>query len=195
MPIQKYTPRPKESEFTRPRPDCPHPEYWTSPGPSSAEYEVSRLVAAFVRALKPEYVVETGTGFGQTTELIGQALKRNRLGRLVSLETDASRVATSRKRCAGLPVDVRHLPSLEFIPDQDIDFMWIDSEEDLRPDEVLHFAKWASPTCVLAIHDTGPHKRLRSRIPELVESGVLFSPLHLPTPRGLCICRFRNGIG
>ena len=186
---------PRESEFTAPRPDCPHPEYWMSPGPSSTEVEISRLVAAFVRALKPELVVETGTGFGQTAELIGQALARNERGRLVSLETDPERVEASRQRCAGLPVEVLQMPSLEYLPDQGIDFMWIDSLEELRPAEISRFAAWATPRCVVGIHDTGPHKRLREMIAELVEGGLLTSPLSLPTPRGVSFCRYRNGIG
>lgn len=186
---------PRESDFTEPRPDCPHPEYWMSPGPSSTEVEVSRLVGAFVRALKPELVVETGTGLGQTAELIGQALARNGRGRLVSLETDPERVESSRQRCANLPVEVLQMPSLDYVPDQEIDFMWIDSLEELRPEEIRRFAAWASPRCVIGIHDTGPHKKLKTLIAELVENGLLTPPLSLPTPRGVSFCRYRDGIG
>ncbi|HEY2295243.1 MAG TPA: class I SAM-dependent methyltransferase [Thermoanaerobaculia bacterium] len=186
---------PRESEFTLPRPDCPHPEYWLAPGPSSTELEVSRLVGAFVRALKPELAIETGTGFGQTAELIGQALARNGRGRLVSLEVDPERVESSRQRCAGLPVEVLQMPSLEYVPDQGIDFLWIDSLEELRPAEISRFAAWATPRCVIGIHDTGPHKELRKMIAKLVDDGLLTSPLYLPTPRGVCFCRYRDGIG
>jgi hypothetical protein len=35
------------------------------------------LVAAFVRALQPETVLETGSAFGQTAEAIGRALAAN----------------------------------------------------------------------------------------------------------------------
>ncbi len=186
---------PRESEFTPPRPDCLHPEYWISPGPSSSEVEVSRLVAAFVRALKPELAIETGSGFGQTTELIGQALARNKRGWLVSLEIDPERFESSRQRCAGLPVYVVQTSSLEYVPDQGIDFLWIDSLEELRPTEIERFAPWATPRCVVGIHDTGPHKQLRGSIDDMVETRLLTSPLYLPTPRGVCFCRYRNGIG
>lgn len=187
-------PRPKESDYTAPRPDCPHPEHWTSPGPDSAEVEVSRLVAAFVRALKPELAIETGTGFGQTAEHIGRALVRNGLGRLVSLETDPSRVEIARERCAGLPVDVLEMSSLEYVPNGEIGFLWIDSLEELRSPEISRFAQWVSPRCVVGIHDTGPHKGLRHELTKLVGEGLLTNPLYLPTPRGVCFCRFRDGL-
>jgi hypothetical protein len=65
-----------EARFTPPRPDCPHPEWWTSTDDDSTECEVTALVAAFVVALQPELVIETGTAFGQTAEAIGHRWPR-----------------------------------------------------------------------------------------------------------------------
>lgn len=179
----------KESRFTRPRSDCPNPEYWTSTDSDSTEIEVSRLVAGFILALQPECVVETGTAFGQTAELIGKALQDNGHGKLYSLEVDSHRVNQSRIRCKGLPVEVVHQNSLDFMPGDPIDFMWIDSLEHLRPKEIAHFASRASSRCVVGIHDTGPHKTWRKNL-----EGLLVNPLFLPTPRGVCFARLKGGI-
>src|SRR3546814_12447779 len=77
-----------ESRFTDARKDCPHPERWHSPDSDSTEVEVSRLAAAFVEALRPDYVLETGTAFGQTSELIGQVLLTAGVGHLVTFEVE-----------------------------------------------------------------------------------------------------------
>ena len=60
-----------EDRFTPAR-AVPHPESGTV-RPDSTEVEVSALAAAFVRALRPDLVVETGTAFGQTAGLIGRS--------------------------------------------------------------------------------------------------------------------------
>ena len=111
-----------EDRFTPARPDCPYPQRWHSADSDSTELEVSHLVAAFVRALQPNLVVETGTAWGQTAELIGQALKANGQGRLITLEPDPARAEHSRNRCAGLPVEVLQQSSLDWAPDGPIDF-------------------------------------------------------------------------
>src|SRR3546814_17475283 len=102
-----------ESRFTDARKDCPHPERWHSPDSDSTEVEVSRLAAAFVEALRPDYVLETGTAFGQTSELIGQVLLTAGVGHLVTFEVDDSRIAFAANRVHGLPVTVSHARSEE----------------------------------------------------------------------------------
>lgn len=50
------------------------------------ERELSELIAAFVRAAKPEVVVETGTYYGQTTRFIDNALRSNGEGHLWTVD-------------------------------------------------------------------------------------------------------------
>lgn len=175
-----------EARFTAPRLDCPHPERWHSADDDSTEFEVSELVASFVRALQPDFVVETGTAFGQTAELIGRALEANGQGRLVTLEPDADRAEMSRDRCQGLPVEVRQQSSLDYTPDQVIDFAWFDSLFNLRPQELMRFRPWFTPRTVVGFHDTGPQHPVRRSLDQLVADGMLEPPLYLPTPRGVC---------
>lgn len=171
----------RESQWTRPRPDCPHPEWWTAADPQSAELEVTELVAALVRALQPEYVIETGTCLGQTAEAIGLALARNGHGRLVSLEVDERRAAYARARCQGLPVEIVGASSLEFTPAAPVGFAWLDSLLELRVPEFERYRPHLAPGAVVGFHDTGPHMALSAGVRSLAGVRVL----HLPTPRGV----------
>jgi len=174
-----------EDRFTPARPDCPYPQRWHSADSDSTELEVSHLVAAFVRALQPNLVVETGTAWGQTAELIGQALKANGQGRLITLEPDPARAEHSRNRCAGLPVEVLQQSSLDWAPDGPIDFAWFDSLFHLRPEELRHYRLDFSTRAVVGFHDTGPQHPVRNSLDGLVADGLLEPPLFLPTPRGV----------
>lgn len=183
-----------ESVFTEPRLDCPHPEYWSSTDSDSTEVEVTELVGAFVRALQPELVVETGTAFGQTAEAIGRALKTNGHGRLVSFEVDPERVRLSRERCAGLPVEIREQSSLDWLPDGPVDFAWFDSLAHLRPEEFKRYHLWMHERTVVGFHDTGPQHPVRGLLDDMVASGDMPQPLYLPTPRGVCFVRVWPGV-
>lgn len=180
---------PLESEFTAPRTDCPHPEYWHADDSDSTEFEVSHLVAAFITALQPEFVVETGTAFGQTAFEIGVALQLNGHGRLVTLETDPTRAELSRRRCEGLPVEVLEISSMDYTPDHFIDFAWFDSLLHLRADEYCRYRPWLSDRAVVGFHDTGPQHTVRAFLQPLIDRGQLVEPLWLPTPRGACFAR------
>jgi SAM-dependent methyltransferase len=181
-----------EARFSIPRSECPNPEYWTSDDVDSTEHQVSALVAAFVIALQPELVLETGTAYGQTAQLIGQALKQNGHGRLITLETTPSRVMKSRARCEGLPVDCLQVASTSYLPSVDdppLDFVWFDSLLHLRHIELLRFRPYMSERCVVGFHDTAPRRRVRKHLNELEADGHLVGLLHLPTPRGVTFAR------
>lgn len=182
----------RESVFTEPRDDCQRPDYWHSSDGESTEHEVSMLVAALVRALQPELVLETGAGFGQTTLAIGKALRANGHGTLVSVEIDVERARVVRERCGSLPVHVIATSSLDYVPDAPIDLMWIDSQVELRAAELRWYESAASARCVVGVHDTGPHKSTSTLLTELVEELVIEPPLYLPTPRGVCLTRFKE---
>lgn len=144
----------RESEYTKPHADCPNPDLWTAEDAYSAEIEVAELVAAFVRALQPEYVLETGTCWGFTAERIGKALRTNGHGRLDTLEIDGDKVVRAAMRCTALPVSAIQCNSLDFTPSEPIGFAWIDSKLDLRVDEFEHFRPWFRAGTVLGFHDT-----------------------------------------
>ena len=173
-----------ESTFTPARPECQRPENWHATDGDSTEIEVTELVAAFVRALQPELVVETGSAFGQTAEAIGQALERNGHGMLYTLEPDLERVAVVLDRVRGLPVHVVPKPSLSWDPPQGVGFAWFDSLLNLRVDEFRAYRPRMVPGCVVGFHDCGPQHPLRPSIERLADEKLL-RPIYLPTPRGV----------
>jgi hypothetical protein len=174
-----------ESDFTPPRPDCPRPEDWHATDSDSAEVEVTELVAAFVRALQPEVVVETGTAFGQTAEAIGRALAANGHGCLYTLEPDLNRCATASSRVLGLPVRVVSMQSIAWLPPDGIGFAWFDSLLGLREAEFRAYRPHMAAGCVVGFHDCGPqHGVVRDAVERLAHEGEL-RPIYLPTPRGV----------
>jgi hypothetical protein len=176
-----------ESRWTPARPDCPYPEYWHSTDSDSTEIEVSELVGAFVRALQPETVVETGTAFGQTAWYIGDALRANGHGRLYTYETDANRVVLSADRVRGLPVTVLHKSSLHAnLSDETppIGFAWFDSLTHLRQQEFRTLRVRMAHDAIVGFHDCGPQHPVRPDVERLAQEGLL-RPIYLPTPRGV----------
>jgi hypothetical protein len=192
-----------ESRFTDPRPDCPHPERWHSTDADSTELEVTHLVRAFVGALRPDVVVETGTAWGQTAIAIGKALDEGGYGGVLhTIEPDPERCASVRQKLGPLPVIVHETTSLEWIAGLEpgdtwfggdqlgerpkIGFAWFDSLHHLRVPEFLALRPHMTKGAVVGFHDTGPHQGgLREEIEQLEEQGKLL-PMFLPTPRGVC---------
>jgi len=155
----------------------------------STEVEVTALVAAMVTALQPDFVIETGSGIGGTTEAIGNALRANGQGDLVSLEVDPERIAVARARCRDLPVTILQMSSMDYTPDRLIDFAFFDSLARLRALEFERYLPWMHSRTVVGFHDTGPHHPMRGYLLPLEQRGLLVSSLYLPTPRGVMFSR------
>jgi predicted O-methyltransferase YrrM len=185
-PLQR---RKKESTFTAPRTDCPRPDWWHSTDSESTELEVTALVAAMVTALQPDFVIETGTCVGNTAYAIGKALRAYGHGMLVSLETDAGSVSIARRKCANLPVTILPISSLDYVPEQPVDFAFFDSLPKLRPAEFERYYPFMHSRTVVGFHDTAPHHTVRTLLLPLEERGLIVSPLFLPTPRGVMFSR------
>lgn len=175
-----------ESRFTEPRPDCPYPERWHSDDADSTEHEVTALVAAFVGALRPDVVVETGSAWGQTSSAIGTTLAAGGYGGVLhTIEPDVERVEAVRKRCVGLPVEVHETTSMAWEPVPNIGFAWLDSLHHLRVPEFRKLHPFLVPHAIVGFHDTGPHQGpLAEQIAQLEIEGLLL-PIYLPTPRGV----------
>jgi predicted O-methyltransferase YrrM len=178
------TGRRPESNWSEPAVDCAHPEWWHATDLDSTELEVTELVVGFIRALQPEFVVETGTAFGQTARAIGRALKKNGHGHLVTLEPDPVRVRQARAVTAGLPVEVVQLASLDYTPTAPIDFAWFDSLIELRVEEFRRFLPFMHKGTVVGFHDTAPRFGLAPQLAELEARGEIRA-MRLPTPRGV----------
>lgn len=171
-----------ESEFTKPRADCPHPEYWHAYDDMATEVEVIEFVCALVRALQPELVVETGTWKAYASMLIGEALRENEHGHLITLETDADMAQEAARKLSHLPVKVEQIDSREYKPPAPIDLLWIDGSTD-RIGEWKHLGQYLAKHGIVVVHDTGPHRDARSQLNARTDLKII----HLPTPRGVSI--------
>jgi hypothetical protein len=174
-----------EDSFTPSVPWCPQPQWWHADDGDVTEHEVTELVAAFVRALQPEVVVETGSYLGHTSQAIGIALSRNGHGRLWTVEIDHSHADWVRMRCTGLPVEVVTGDSLTWQMPGDIGFAWIDSGLD-RGAEIARMLQmgWFANDAIVGMHDAGPQHPFTAQIQPLVDAGYL-KPVTLHTPRGV----------
>jgi len=186
---------PSEASYTRPRPDCPHPERWHAVDEQASEVEVIRLVQTLVHALQPDAVIETGTYTGHMAYAIGQALVLNGQGKLVTMEPDPARHAESVERTNGLPVECLRRGSLTVSCDEitmlapgHVGFAWFDSLIDLRLREFEHFADLFDDRTIVGFHDTGPHFGNWS---QAIREHPRLTAIHLPTPRGVLLAQFR----
>lgn len=194
-----------ESRFTAPRKDCPHPERWHSPDSDSTEIEVSRLAASFVEALRPDLVIETGSAFGQTAELIGQVLHTAGVGHLITFEVDPARVAATADRVKGLPVQVAQEASLRGIEalvqmrghHGTVGFAWLDSLFELRVAELSAIRPLLTEGAIVGVHDCGEpgatkYNQFSNEVDEAAEK-LGFNRISLPTPRGVTFLQFWKG--
>lgn len=175
-----------EDRWTPPSAWCPNPHWWHADTGDATEHEVTVLVAAFVTALQPEIVVETGTNTGQTAVAIGRALARNGHGHLWTVEADADLAAAAARAAEGLPVTVEHAHTSSWEPPGRIGFGWFDSSLGDRAGEIT---RWAvspgfEPGAIIGIHDTGPQHIVQATLAPLAGSGLIRA-VTLRTPRGV----------
>ncbi len=181
------------------RPECPEPARWLARDSEATEHDVSMLIGAFVWALKPDYVIETGTYRGDTTVMIGQALQALGRGHLVSIDIDhqATLFTAERLNGQGLPVTLMTCKASSFLPTEPVDLIFIDCSLDDRFAQVQAFRPYASPRCVILMHDSalpasGPGvAQLYADAQKMVDFSLVYPWVKLPTPRGLAISRYR----
>ena len=140
---------------------------WTVWDVMAVEVECAEFLHALVRLLKPELVLESGTGRGMASRYIARALKENKSGRLITFEPIEQFASEARARLAPYDAEVLAGSSLGYDGDAP-DLVFLDSGPETRPAEIEH---WLPRDVALVIHDA-----YRYELP----GGVL-----LPTSRGL----------
>lgn len=186
-----------EGRFTMPTDLCAWPERWTSTDGDSTEIEVSDLAYGLVRALQPRCCVETGSGHGQTTRRIADAIVENGHGHIFAIENHEGRADALRDIPAATVVC---LDSLEWTPPPGttIDFAWLDSWYEFRVPEFVRYQPWMRSGTIVCFHDSAPghgsHRipsgnDLRTEVED--ELKPYGSVIHLPTPRGVSIFEVR----
>lgn len=186
----------RESQFTKPRPDCPLPRRWHTRDIQATEIEVVEMVAGMIRGLQPDVVLETGTSRGFMTLAIAEALEKNDQGVVITYEpvaetmTEALRTWDEKGGPESLPIIPRECGSMDFPwKDGPIDFAWHDSLLRLRLPEFEFYREHYSDRAVVCFHDTAPHFGAWSDELRLALMTAGFSYLDMPTPRGCIIAR------
>ena len=176
----------------------------------SVEIETAEFLYGWIKLLKPERVLDTGSHFGVSALYMAQALVENGNGGTVdSIEHDGFYMEKAKQlwQACGVSNAVRaiqgksleHSPNDFYKTDKPYDFMLLDTEPDIRFAEFVRFYPYLKPGGYIFIHDLHRHMsqttvhgksfgfpfgRLPKEFIQWVRTGELRS-FHLPTPRGL----------
>lgn len=187
-----------------------------SPEPSNADWQmfddgsvetgVGELLYGFIRGHRPFWSLETGTYHGISSSYLGLALKENNYGYLDAVEYEQQHLQLSKERWSKLDISERvyeHLiSSLEFVPQHNYDFIFLDTEPNLRFNELVRFYPYLNEGGYVFIHDlprgmcqgninpdlpdfkSWPYGDLPEEIKQWLRSGELIK-FHFNSPRGL----------
>ena len=182
-----------QPEYSRPTPECPHPERWHMYDSMSAEVEVLDFLRQLVITVKPELIVETGTFSGLSTLRLAEGLKTNGMGKVITCEYDAKVFAAAQQRFAssGLAqwIDARNETSLDMKVSGTIDMLFCDSDAPLREQEVRRFLPQMNPWGLILMHDASSSMKIVRESALRLEAEGLITALLLPTPRGLVLAQ------
>lgn len=183
--------------------DSPRNHLFTAFNDAGVECEVGEFLYGFVRVLKPDYVLETGTHQGMSAMYIGNALYLNQKGRLHTWEfiPEHWKTATENINKMGVEkfVTVFNGDVREYTPAHTYQMMLLDTEPQFRFDELVRFFDNLEPGGFVFIHDLHRHMgqvdnsehgfawpwgKIPKQIKEWVKTDQL-RPFHFATPRGL----------
>ena len=172
----------------------------------STECEVSEFLYGFVRMLKPTKILESGTYKGISSSFMALALKKNGKGIIETLEIEEQHINTSKQLWEKLGitkwVQENKISSLEYIPNGKYQILFLDSEPNLRFNELIRFFPYLDEGGYAFIHDlprgmcqgninpdlpnfkSWPYGDLQPEIKQWVKEDKL-RPFHFETPRGL----------
>lgn len=142
-------------------PRAKHPDLHDSPEPIAPEHAHLRLLASLVDLVKPDTVLELGTGNGHSAYALAQALKANGVGELLTVDSHSKRASVAARR-------LRDLPARVFLGDYrgpqfahelaniaPVDLAHIDADWNAREEEVALVASHLAPNGVVVMHDMG----------------------------------------
>jgi predicted O-methyltransferase YrrM len=131
-------------------------------GGMAIELEVGLLMYSFVRTIKPDVVIETGTHKGFSSLIIADAIKNNGTGHLYTIDTKDYGVSEEFKKF-GLESFSTFLQgkSTDVIRDlsnriQKVDFLWLDADHSEHGvlDELAEARTMIKPGTYIAFHDS-----------------------------------------
>lgn len=171
----------------------------------SVEIEVAEFLHGFVRMVKPDVILETGTHKGVSAVYMGAALKENGRGTLITLEFDPVHAADAKALLKNCQLDsyvsVLTTSSLGSFGEAGMafDFIFLDTEPQIRFEELLRFYPQLNPGGYVVIHDLHAHMHqieneehgfawpygpVPQDLLDLVRTHRL-RPVHFENPRGM----------
>lgn len=171
-----------------------HGPEWTVLNNESPEMEVCEFLYSLTRLIRPERVLETGGGTGNSSAYIAQGLKENKKGKVTVLEPYPTSFHIAEKLWQDLGVqefvEFCAVDSYNFDPGhRTFQLMFLDSEPTCRFSEVNKFYPNLDPGGLILIHDLnwtwpGEWEDFEPRFGRLLKSFALL-PVVFNTPRGL----------
>lgn len=175
--------------------NCKNPQLFSMNSRVGSETEVHRFLKALTVMLKPNFILETGTYEGDGTIAFAEGVVQNGFGRVVTLERSPDLAKTAHRKLSGYPVEVVTCNSLEYIPAEQIDILFLDSKRTLRREEFLRFRPFLHSKSLIIWHDSSyrvQNHAVFDAVNELYEAGVI-DRLLLPTPRGITLSMLKEG--
>lgn len=172
---------------------------------AGVECEVGEFLYSFIRMIKPERVLETGTHWGISASYIGFALKHNEKGALYTWEFLPENHEIAKRRFKRLELNdyvvagFGDVAKLNKVGDGHFDFMFLDTEPQTRFKELIDNFDSLAEGGYVFIHDlhrhmhqipnadhgfAWPYGKIPKELSNLVKDGKL-RPFHFGTPRGL----------
>jgi len=123
----------------------------------AVEVETGELLYGFIKRLKPTNVLSTGTYTGISDLFIAKGLQDNGFGHLTALEYEQVHIDRANKlwREAGVYEYITSVKtdSLQFQPDRQYQFMFLDTELHLRFHELVKFFEYLDEGGYIFVHD------------------------------------------
>jgi predicted O-methyltransferase YrrM len=129
----------------------------------SPELEVLEFLYCFVRLIKPQRILETGTYHGGSAVYMALALKENRKGKLITVEYYPESFDIAKKLFSDLGlteyIDNLAVNSLAYDPGVTrYQVLFLDSEPQFRLRELAKFLPYLDPGGFIFVHDLHPDK-------------------------------------
>lgn len=169
------------------------------------ESEIGEFLYGMIKVLQPDQILETGTYTGISAMYMAAALKDNNRGHITTLEITKEHKDRAEKLWQAVDLSAQITcelqPSLDFDTDTTYGFMFLDSEPDIRFQELLKFFPYLKPGGFIGVHDLhrhlGQHDNKEhgfgwpwGKIPTPLVELLLSDQLRVvsfPTPRGFTL--------
>lgn len=160
----------------------PDYELWETEDMMAMSYDEQDLLYGWVRATKPELVVEVGTYRGTTARRIGEALQKNSRGKLITIEISPEHHGQAANSCINLPVECILADANTLIGAyENIGLLLIDGDH-TRYEEVELWLPYVADGGFIFIHDALKGDKQLYETAKLSQHHVV-----LFTPRGMAI--------